>query len=111
RPPRPAPRTRRTRAASSPGPSSELGEDAEVVLPEQPKVRQAVPEHGDPLDPEAEGEARPLLRVVADELEHARVDDAGAAHLDPAGVLADRAAGPAAEEARDVELDGGLGER
>ena len=65
-------------------------------------VRQAVAEHGDPLQPEAEREAGDLLRVVADVLEHVRVDDAGAAHLDPAGVLADAAARAAAEEAGDV---------
>ena len=41
---RAAGRTRRTRAARRRGPSSELPQEAEVVLPEQPDVRQAVPE-------------------------------------------------------------------
>ena len=36
---------------------SELPEDAEVVLPEQPERRQAVAEHGHPLEAHAEREA------------------------------------------------------
>ena len=84
---------------------------AEVVLPERAQVGQAVPEHGDALDPEAEREALPLVRVEADVAEHVGVDPAGAAHLDPAGVLAHRAALAVAEEAGDVELDRRLGER
>ena len=90
---------------------AELPEEPEVVLPEHADVREAVAEHGDPLEPAAEREAGDLLRVVADVLEDVRVDDAGAAHLDPAGVPADAAALAAAEEARDVGLDRRLGER
>src|SRR5262249_18976567 len=66
---------------------------------------------GDAVDAEPPGEAGPLVRVEPDVLEDGRIDDAGAAHLEPAGVLAEDAARSAAEEARDVELDGGLRER
>src|SRR5581483_3425083 len=93
------------------GSPSKLLQDADVVVPEQPQIREPVPEHGDALDPEAEREAGPDLGVVADVDEHLRVDPAGTAHLDPAGVLADRAALAVADEAGDVELDGRLGER
>ena len=57
--------------------------------------------------------ANPLhsLGVVADRREDRRVDHAGAAHLDPAGLLADLAPGAVAEVARDVELGRGLRER
>src|SRR5256885_6367711 len=87
-----------------------LSEDAEVVFPECAQVREAVPEHGDALDAEAEREALPLRRVEADVAKDVRVDPAGAAHLDPARVLADAAAAAAADEAGDVELDRRLGE-
>ena len=49
--------------------------------------------------------------IEADGAEHVGVDPAGAAHLDPAGVLAHGAALAVAEEAGDVELDRRLGER
>src|SRR5919202_1411390 len=90
--------------------TSELRQAPQVVLPQQAQVREPVPEHRDPLEPEAEREAGDVVRVVADRLEHGGVDLPGAAHLDPAGVLADRAAGPPAREAGDVELDRGLRE-
>ena len=52
--------------ASRQGLSSELPQDAQVVLPERAQVGQPVAEHRDALDAQAEGEARPLLRVEAD---------------------------------------------
>src|SRR5438094_7771324 len=109
--PRPWRPPRRTRGASSTGLASELLEEAEVVLPEQADVGHAVAEHGDPLEPDPEGEAGDLLGVVADVAEHVRVDEPGAAEFDPAGVLAGAAAGAVAEEARDRELHRRLGER
>src|SRR5215210_8862447 len=89
---------------------SELGGESEVVLPELAQVGQPVAEDRNPLETPAEREAGPLLGVVADELEQLRVDDPGAADLDPAGVAADGAALAVAEEARDVGLDRRLGE-
>ena len=47
----------------------------------------------------------PIVRVVTDVLEDRGIDDTGAAHLEPAGVFAEDAAFPGAEEARDIELD------
>src|SRR3954451_19603265 len=89
----------------------ELSEDAEVVFPDRAQVREAVPQHRDPLDAEAERKPLPLRRIEPDVPEDDRVDPARAAHLDPAGVLADAAAAAAADEAGDVELDRRLRER
>ena len=72
--------------------------------------------HGHALDPETEGEARDLLGVVhlAPEARVYRLEDrgvhhAGAQDLEPAGLLADPAAFPAADHAPEVGLDRGLG--
>src|SRR5205807_6402964 len=56
-------------------------------------------------------EAGPDVGVVPDVAEDVRIDPPGAAHLDPARVLADGATLSVAEEARHVELDRRLGER
>src|SRR5919198_1765958 len=88
-----------------------LPQEAEVVVPERADARDAVAELGGALDPHAEREACVLLRVPADELVEIGVDHPRAAHLDPARVLAERAAGAAALEARDVRLHRGLRER
>src|SRR5512133_3538145 len=90
---------------------SELTKKPEVVLPERTDLGQAVAEHGDALEPDPEREAAPFLRVVADELEHVRVDHPGAAELDPPRPPAHRTALAGAEEARDVGLERRLGER
>ena len=101
-------------------PHRELLQHPHVVVEEAPQVGDAVPQHRDPLDPDAEGEALDPLGVVAvlgDEAEHVGVDHAGAEDLDPALALAEVAAlaagqraGAAALEAGDVDLDAGLGE-
>ena len=72
--------------------SRELLEEAQVVLVEQADVVDAVLQHRDALDAEAEREAGDLLGVVADGFEHRRVHHAAAEDLEPAGVLADAAA-------------------
>src|ERR1044072_1407604 len=69
---------------------SELSQQPQAVLPQRAELGQALAEHGDALAPDAEREARPFLRVVADELEHVRIDHPGAAELDPARPAADR---------------------
>src|SRR3989442_1324030 len=92
----------------SPG---KLGQEAQVVLVEQADVVDAMLQHGDPLDPEPEREAGVTLRVVADLLEHRRVDHARAAHLDEARSLAPAAPGAVAENAGDVVLGARLDER
>src|SRR6185295_4052104 len=53
-------------------------------------------------------EAAEALRVIAAVAQDRRVDHARAEDLQPAGILADPAALPAAEEALDVELDARL---
>src|SRR3954451_10509608 len=85
-------------------PSSELPQEAEVVVPERADAGDRVTQLRRPLDAHAEREARVLLGAPADELVEVGVDHAGAAHLDPARVLADRTARTAAVEARDVRL-------
>src|ERR671934_2450163 len=66
---------------------------------------------GDAVEAEPPRESGPLVRVVADVLEHGGIDLAGAPHLEPAGVLAEDATFAAAEEARHVELHRRFGER
>src|SRR5687768_12816569 len=91
-------------------PSSELRQQSRVVAPELAQVGDPVAEHGNPLEPPAEREARVAPGVVADELVEGRIDHPRAADLDPAGVPADRAAAPVADVAGDVRLDRRLGE-
>ena len=79
--------------------SLERREEPHVVVVEHPDIRNAMPEHRDALDADAEGEARVPLRVVADMLEHVRIDHASAEDLHPAVAP------------RDVNLDARLGER
>src|SRR5437764_11810383 len=74
---------------------SELLQEADVVLVEDPQVRNAMLEHRDPLDSHPEGEPLHLLGVVsvlADVAEHVRIDHPGAQDLEPGVPLADRAA-------------------
>src|SRR5690349_7396225 len=56
--------------------SSELLQEAQVVLEEQPQVRDAVLEHLDPLGAHPEGEALVALRVEPAVLQHDRMDHA-----------------------------------
>ena len=89
----------------------ELLEELQVVLEHQADVVDAVLQHGDTLDADAESEAGVLVRVDVAVLEDFAVDDAAAQHLDPAGVLAQRAALAVALKAAHVHLHAGLGER
>ena len=85
-------------------------EEAEVVFEVEADVVGAVFEHGHALDAEAEGEAAVLLAVDAAVVEDVGIDHAAAENLDPAGVLAEVAAGAAADVAGDVHLGGRLRE-
>src|SRR4051795_506197 len=118
-----APHARRSTSRSV-GPSqssSELSEEPEVVVVEEPEVWDAVLERGDALDPHPPREALVALGVIAvlaHVLEHVGVDLAGAQQLDPALALAQVEAAAAAheaaavaDEAGDVELDARLRER
>src|SRR5918994_2866425 len=111
---RPAPRRsgrdRSTRAATCTESSSELLQHPHVVLEELAQVGHAVPQHRDPLDPHAEGEALDPLRVVAalpHEAEHVRIDHPGAEDLDPARALAQRVAAPVVQMARATAAEAG----
>src|SRR5262249_19625351 len=96
---------------------SELLEKAQIAGKQQADVVDAVLEHRDALHADAEREAGPDLRVVADRLEHRGIDHPGAENLEPAARPADAArscaelARPAADDARDVDLRARLGER
>src|SRR5687768_4651652 len=85
-----------------PGATSELPQEPHVVFVEMADVGDAVPEHGDALDPDAGRVAGPDFRIVADAREDVGVDHAGAEHLDPAAPLADPAPLLMADEARHV---------
>src|SRR5262245_30958356 len=97
--------------------TSELAQEADVVLEEQPDLRHAVARHGDALESHAEREAGELLGVVAHRLEDVGVHHAGAEQLAPARSLAHRAAAfadaarPVADRTGDVELATRLDER
>src|SRR6185312_5306906 len=121
----PAPRRRaagRSRnAARRPAPSTELLQDADVVLEELAEIRDPVLEHGDPLDSHPKCEPLYLLGVIAalpHEAEHVRVHHSCPEDLDPADPLAERVAGAirqlaatAAAKAGDVDLHTRLRER
>ena len=66
----------------------ELLEELQVVLEHQADVVDAVLQHGDALDADAEGEAGVLVRVDVAVLQNLAVDDAATQNFDPAGVLA-----------------------
>src|SRR5882672_2754539 len=95
----------------------ELPEEAHVVLEKDLNIVDAVFQHREAVDADAEGEAADLFRVVIHEAVDGGIDHARAEEFDPRGALAFRtgaavrSAGSAAERAGDVELDGRLGER
>ena len=66
----------------------ELLEELQIVLEHQADVVDAILEHGDALDADAESETGILVRVDVAVLQHLAVDDTAAENLDPAGVLA-----------------------
>src|SRR5205807_615577 len=68
--------------------TSVLGKETEVVVEVRLYLVDAVADHRDPLEPEAEREALPDLGIAAHFEEHVRVDHPAAAELDPAGVRA-----------------------
>src|SRR5438552_1157754 len=92
-------------------PLSKLLQEANIVAEEVAYVVDVVLQHGGALDAHAEGEAGELARVVAAVAQDDGMDHAGAGNLQPAGVLADAAAGAATNHAVHVHLDARLGER
>ena len=99
--------------------TSELPQEAQVVLVEEPDVVDAVLEHRDALDADAEGEAACTASgIVADGAEHRRdgscpqprISSQPVALQTRHGAVA-RAARAAADHAADVDLGARLGER
>src|SRR6267143_2268913 len=89
---------------------SQLLQEADVVVEEEPQVVDPVAQHRQPVDAHAERVPGVLLRIDAHAGQLVGVHHPGAEHLHPAAALADLAALPAAERVRDVHLGGGLGE-
>src|SRR6478672_9521207 len=88
-----------------------LFQKPQVVLVEEPDVFHLVAQDRDTFDADAPGEAGVLLRVVADSLEDGGMYHAAAADLNPAGLLAHRAAGPVTLPAAQVDFRARLGIR
>src|ERR687894_3234615 len=86
--------------------TSNLSQEAQVALEEEPEVWDAVLDHRHAVRAHPEREARVLLRVVADLLEDRRVHHPRTEHLEPAGPFAHLAVGvlPATDEAAHVHL-------
>src|SRR5207253_57552 len=89
----------------------ELLEESKVVLVKETDVFNLVSQDRNPLDADAPCESGVSLRIVADGFEDRRVHHAAATQLDPAALLAHRAAGAVALPARDVELRARFGVR
>src|SRR6266478_5631460 len=97
--------------------SWELAEEAHVVLEKDLNIVDAVLEHSETVDADAEGEAADLSCIVVHEAVDGGIDHAGAKELDPGSALAFRTgssacrgACSAAKGAGDVEFDARLGE-
>jgi len=60
---------------------SKLGEKARIVLEEKTDVRDAIAEHGDAIDAEAEGKAAVALRVDPAVTKDIRMDHSRAEHF------------------------------
>src|SRR5204863_3635983 len=89
----------------------ELLEKSEIVLEEQADVVHLVAQNRDALDAHPPRESGVPLRVVANVLEHDRMDHSASADLEPAGSLAHRTTGAVALPAADVHLGARLGVR
>src|SRR5205823_1868747 len=102
---------RRNDAATRVTLSSELLQEAQVVLIEEADVVDAVAQHRHPLEPEPKRRPAVLGGVDLAVFEHDRMDHPAAADLDPTGVLADATAAAVANVAGHVELGARLDER
>src|SRR5437667_6727546 len=98
--------------------SWELLQEADVVLEKDLDIVDAVLEHGETIDADAEGKATDFFRVIIHEAVDGGIDHAGAEEFNPGRTLALRAgssasgrSGSAAEGTGDIELDAWLGER
>src|ERR1035441_9504691 len=97
------PLIRSPQASWEPAQTLELLQKPHVILVEEADVSDAIADHRDALDAEAERPARPRFRVVADVLEDLGVHHAASGDLQP--FLAHLAGQRAAE----IDLEAGLG--
>src|SRR6185369_9817852 len=96
--------------------SSKLPQESHVTRVKLADVADAVLHHGDTLDAHTEGKAADFFRIVGrlffcSEGEDCGIDHAAAEEFNPAGVLALAAAFASAEDATDLHVCGGFGER
>src|SRR5918994_4208829 len=98
-------------AVSHLGRTGQLAEEAKIVAGKRAHIVDAGTHHRQTLDTQSEGKAAVNVWVVADRAQDIGVDHAGSSHLQPAGPLADAAAGAAADGAIDREVDARLNER
>src|SRR5437667_6519205 len=96
--------------------SWELPQEADVVLEKDLDIVDAVLEHGETIDADAEGKATDFFRVVVDEAVDGGIDHAGAEEFNPSCTFALRAgssasgrSGSAAEGTGAIELHVWLG--
>src|SRR5260370_37678627 len=96
----------------------ELPQEADVVLEKDLDVVDAVLEHGQAVDADAEGEAADFFGVVIHEAVDRGIHHTSAEKFNPSGAFAFRTSSPAcrcassaAEGAGNVELDARLGKR
>ena len=89
----------------------ELAQEPQIAARKQTDVVDAVAHHGQARQSQAEGEAAPLIRIDAAHPQHIRIHQAARQQFHPAALLADRAAGTAANQALDVQLETGFDER
>src|SRR6267142_6986380 len=95
----------------------ELPEEAHVILEKHLNIVDAVLQHRESIDADAEGEAADFFRVVIHEAVDGGIDHARAKEFNPRSALAFRTGaairrtGTAAERTGNVELDRRLGER
>src|SRR6266581_2790701 len=82
----------------------ELFKEAYIGIEEQPNIRNAVPQHRDPLGAHAPRVACVLLAIDVDVLQHGGMYHAGAQDLHPAGLFAGRATRSAADLALHIHL-------
>ena len=107
----PGPRPVRESSCKRISRSSELLQESKIAALQVADVVDAVAHHGQARQAQAEGEAVPLFRVDAAHAQHVGVHQAAAQQLHPAALLADRAAGAAADQALDVQLEARFDER
>src|ERR1035438_355904 len=89
----------------------ELLQEAQVAALQVAYIVDAVPHHDEARETQAEGETAPLLGIDAAGAQHVGVHQAAGQQFHPAALLADRAAGAAANQALDIQFEARFDER